>query len=84
VGSEVGGMGVGNGSGVEGIVGEASICLELVKLHADSRLTNRNKIKNDLELIIISWNPDSKGNDLFVPDRIALLKTLSLMNWFQF
>jgi hypothetical protein len=54
MGREVGGMGVGNGSGVELIVGEASIWLELVKLHADNRLTKRNNIKTDLVLIFFS------------------------------
>jgi hypothetical protein len=77
VGREVGGMGVGNGSGVEGMVGEASIWRELVKLHADSRLTKSKQIITDLVLIIISLGSDSKGNDLFLPDRIAPFKTLS-------
>ena len=77
MGRVVGGMGVGNGSGVEGIVGEASISLELVKLHADSRLTKSKQIITDLVLIIVSSGFDSKGNDLFLPDRIAPFKTLS-------
>ena len=54
VGEEVGGMGVGNGGGVIGVVGEASTWLELVKLHAQSTLTNNKQIKTVLVLIIIS------------------------------
>jgi hypothetical protein len=57
VGGDVGGRAVGNGRGVGGMVGmvgDSLFRLEVVRLHAVRRLTNRKKITADFGLIIIS------------------------------